>query len=88
MLQVPPLTRYCKAVPTGQGVPAGAEMLPPAGVQFVEQVLFTIETLAGATVNVGQVGQTTGAVVADAVVLTQPVVVFLQRANTAKAAFV
>ena len=88
MLQAPPLTRYCKLVPIGQGVPVGAVMFPPAGVQFAEQTLFTMETFAGAPVNVGQVGQGSGAVVADAVALRQPVVVFLQRENTAKAALV
>ena len=60
-------------------------MEPFAGVQLVEQTLLTMVTLAGATVNTGQVGHSVGAVVAEAVLLTQPVAVLLQRAYTVNA---
>ena len=69
--------------PVGQGVPVGAAILPPPTVQPVWQVLFTMVTLAGAAVKVGQ--QVTGAVVAVAVTLTQLVVVLRQRAKTVNA---
>jgi hypothetical protein len=80
--QVPLLTRYCKLEPAGQGVPLGAAIVPPLTVQVLSQLLFVILTLSGAVVRVGQLGQRLGAVFAEAVVLTQFVVVFLQRANT------
>jgi hypothetical protein len=63
-------------------VPDGAVMTPPATVQDALQVLFVMTTLAGAVGRAGQVAHVTGAVVALAEVLTQPVVVLLQRANT------
>ena len=78
----PPFTRYWSVLPAGHGVPAGAVIVPPATVHAVLQVLLTMVTLLGAALNIGQVGQVFGAVVADAFVLTQLVVVFLQRANT------
>lgn len=85
VLQVPPFTRYWRVLPVWQGVPLGAVMLPPSGVQLMEQTLFVIETLAGAAVKTGQVRHTSGAVVAEAVALTQAVVVLRQRAYTVKA---
>jgi hypothetical protein len=57
-------------------------IVPPATVQALLHVLLIIVTLAGAEVKVGQVGQVTGAVVCDALVLVQLVVVFLHLANT------
>jgi hypothetical protein len=61
-------------------VPLGAVIVPPATVQELLHVLLVIATLAGAVLKVGQLGQVFGAVTADAFVLTQLVVVFLQRA--------
>jgi len=54
--------------PTGQGVPAGAVMLPPDGVQDgTPQVLLTMPTAGGAAVNTGHAGQTPGTVVTELV---------------------
>ena len=71
--------------PVGHGVPAGAVMVPPATIHELLQVLFTMVTLAGAVVSVGQVGHTTGDVVAVALVLKQPVTLSIHLANTVKA---
>jgi hypothetical protein len=57
-------------------------IVPPATVHALLHVLLVIVTLAGAVVKVGHVGQVTGAVVCDALVLVQLVVVFLHLANT------
>jgi len=39
--------------PDGQGVPEGAEIVPPETVQPLSQMLFMILTFAGAPVNAG-----------------------------------
>ena len=78
----PPFTRYWSVLPAGQGVPVGAVIVPPATVHKVLHELLVIEALLGAALNIGHIGQVFGAVVAIAFVLTQLVVVFLQRANT------
>jgi hypothetical protein len=87
-VHVPPLTLYCSVEPEGHNVPVGAVMVPPDTVHELLQVLFTIVTLAGAVVNVGHVGHTVGAVVADALELKQPVTFSIHLANTVNAVVV
>ena len=82
IVQAPALTLYCKADPAGQGVPLGAVILPPDTVHPVPQVLFVIDTFAGALDRVGHVGHVIGAVVAMALVLTHPVALFIHLAKT------
>ena len=80
--QTPPFTLYCKVDPTGHGVPVGAVILPPDTKQPAVHVLFAIVTLAGADVSVGHDGQTIGAVVPVALVLTHPVTLSIHLAKT------
>ena len=51
----PPFSLYCILEPVGQGVPVGADIVPPLTRQLELHVELTIVTFAGAAVSPGQV---------------------------------